>query len=268
MKNFVFATLSIIIIIILIVYSQRYDSERKQKIREHYLSDNYNTSDIENQESTLFVPEEASPLIINWERQEIESVGFIDYPSTIELRESKSPIYLQSERKYINTQYIFQQSGLKEIIESGKKYSKSELPEPLKKFVRVFIQTHFSSYGEYRKINSSLPPSEEKIKLFKLFLEKRENVTLPMQQNSVEILEWFPVETGKLNGMNYILISFKKQSTFNWEKQPIIIHKSYFFENYDRMHRVTFEYRVQDKLIYETDFQKMIESFRINNISN
>jgi len=196
MKNFVLATLSIIVIFILIVSSQSYDNERKQRIREQYLSENY-TSNIKNQESILFFPEDASPLSINWKRQEIESVGFIDYPSTIELRESNLPIYLQSERKYINTQYIFQQSGLKEIIESGKKYSKSELPEPLKKFVRVFIHTHFSSFGEYRKINSSFPPSEEKIKLFKLFLEQRENVKLPMQQNSVEILEWFPVKQAK-----------------------------------------------------------------------
>lgn len=179
----------------------------------------------------------------------VEGVGSFILPSNMEIQ---GGVYreINDNMKEINgisaSKVIFQQKGLNSINTNG-----------FNTYARVFIRTENGKNGDYQKLNSfSLTPSGLK-EVEQAY--KTELYNTAASGNAL-ILEWYSATVSSLNGYKCVTMGYKRKLGEN----PPVSVRFYLFHNYNRMHILTFEYRISDEAIWKPTFEKIKNSFTIN----
>lgn len=161
----------------------------------------------------------------------IEGVGSIGLPSNMEIQGGsyKEAIDKSKEINGISaSKVIFQQKNLNNYNDKS-----------FDTYARVFIRVEQGNSGDFKKLSEALTQDEanEVNSTFKAQIKSeapRANAT---------ILEWHSATVSKLNGQNAIKFGYKRQIGSN---KPVLV-EIYMLQNNDRLHTITFEYRLDDK---------------------
>ncbi len=184
-----------------------------------------------------------------WTTIKIEGFGGIDLPPNMEVQ-GGAYREMSDKMKEINgisaSKVIFQQKNLN----SGSQSS-------LNTYARVFIRTEFGTAGEFQKLsNFSLNPSDLK----EMNDEYKTEIYNSAASGNASVLEWYPATLSSLNGYKSVTLGYKRKLGAN----PPVMVRFYFFHNYNRIHVLTFEYRIADEITWQPTFEKIKKSLTIN----
>ena len=191
-----------------------------------------------------------------WNTYTIADIAEIEIPTTLELRDQDAYISLKANhiRKRFREQgklleqsaIVFQTSGTNEA-------SEGEFEE----YGRILIDYEFGQPGSFYKWNEDLEFFADMEEEFSQSL--KEEVTSPMPQLNIKLIEWFPVEYSKKNeeGLSYFKTSYLRQMGSN----PVIRTERYNFFNDSEAVTITLSYRVNESSIWTSDFQRVVDSF-------
>ena len=158
----------------------------------------------------------------------IEGFGSIGLPSNMEIQGGYYK-ELSNRIKEINginaSKVIFQQKNLNNLDGSS-----------MLTYARVFIRTEKGVAGDFKKLSESLTQAEadEVNSTFKSQIERE------APRANAKVLEWYKATVSTLNGQNIIKFGYKRQIGIN---KPVLV-EVLMWQNNDRLHIVTFEYRL------------------------
>ncbi|MDB5274163.1 MAG: hypothetical protein JWO58_2530 [Chitinophagaceae bacterium] len=186
-----------------------------------------------------------------WQRLYIDNCGSIDIPPTMEIQSSKyrNTEYYKKAMQAIEidtTQFIIQQKGLNE-----------HESDALNKYARIIIETTLGNEGQYERLTFDISTisQEEIIELDKILKEQ----TLTDGGEAFKLIEWNPVKVERINGMACVHANYKRK--FN--DAPIVWVHVYMFQNYSMVNKLTLSYRISESTYWESDFERILKSFRI-----
>jgi len=192
-----------------------------------------------------------------WIRLSIENVGSIDYPS--DFLELQSGNYKQlTEGLHIvyeiaSSDFSLQQVGLNELE-----------PSALEEYRRVMFQTYYLNAGEevfrrgqeYQMSQQEL--AEVKDELVSSLSQEFDRLRSLGAGDNV-IVDSGTLEVAEVNGMFPLVWTYTRQLDDN----PVVLVKYYAFLNYDKVHYLTFSYRVQDDVYCRHICKEILDSFRL-----
>jgi len=192
-----------------------------------------------------------------WIRIIIEDVGSIDYPS--DFLELQSEEYRDVSKEYYQivelgkSDFTLQQVGLNQL-----------LPSALEEYRRVMFKTFYQSSGEeVLRANEKYTMSQEE--LAELENEIVNGLIQGFQTQKtitgveIKLVEFVSLKTKEVNGMFPLVHTYKRQMDDN----PMVLVEAYMFQNYDRMHYLTFSYRVKDEEECRGIYGRILDSFRL-----
>jgi hypothetical protein len=189
----------------------------------------------------------------NWTRLIIKDIGNIDLPPTLELQNGNYKAYNESFYTIMEVdapEIVAQQVGLNDLTKAG-----------ISKYARVLINTTIGADQEFEPLFFDINSISAK-ELAEINHTMRSEIETQFVANGVRLVQWFPVTLEKLNGMSCMHMCFRRQI----EDKPIVIVDSYLFFNNDRRHKLTLSYRESEAYLWEADFLRILESFRITKI--
>lgn len=203
-----------------------------------------------------FLRETAHPEIPKtWTLFEIENIGQLAIPPSLELRDDNSFTALAADIIYdsyvthkkikmTKSQLVFQPKGSNELDK-----------EAFSKYSRILINYNKGEYGDFYKWNEKYEFTNSEYKELDEYF--KDEVVTPMTLMNIKLINWYPLEFGNVNGLSYIKISFTRQMANN----PIVKVIGYKFFNTDEAVEITLSYRLSESEIWEADFSKVINTF-------
>lgn len=191
----------------------------------------------------------------DWTLYEIENIGQIAVPPTLELRDDNSWTALAKEivndniithkKIEINkSQLVFQPKGTDKFTE-----------EALSKYARIMIYYSKGEPGDFYKWNKKFDFSDKEYKELNEYYKNELDKLMTTLDG--EIIEWYPLKFGNINGLSYMKVSFTRQTKNN----PIVKVIRYNFFNWDEAMEITLSYRLSEMEIWASDFNKVINTF-------
>ena len=194
-----------------------------------------------------------------FENYSVKNIGFISIPKIMEIQ-SGNYKKLQAKfdsvwgRKYgyqiDDNRIVFQQKGLN---------NKSK--KAFNTYARIMIETTVGKTGDYQKLTDSVNLTSTGLK--ELDNSFKQEINQSFQGTELHLLEWKGTKLVVINGRPAIKLSYSRQLGQN---QPVQVD-IYTFQNNDRMHRLTFSYRLEDSKEYEALFSESLISFKITNLN-
>lgn len=197
------------------------------------------------------IPQENKELLKNWKRINLENVGNIDLPPNMEIQGGNYKKIMEkgkAEYGISASKVIFQQKDLNKLNQNS-----------LKTYARVFIRTEQGSNGDYQKLKTGKITVTD---LESLNSSYKNEIQQSASTANAKILEWYTAKKTVVNGMNCMTLGYKRQLG---ENKPVKV-SMYLFQNNDRMHILTFEYRISESKEWEPTFENILKSYRITNI--
>lgn len=188
---------------------------------------------------------------LTWTTVKIEGHGKIDLPSNMEIQAGQ---YREAMDK---TKEIYGVTASKVIFQQSNLNSKSS--DSFKTYARVMIKTEKANKGSYQKLNETNYSSAE---IEAINSKYKNEIYESAKSFNAEILEWTSAKFTKINGMPCITFGYSRKMGVN----PPVKITFYVFENNDRQHLLTFEYRIKDELIWKPTFEGVLKSYKINAI--
>jgi hypothetical protein len=196
----------------------------------------------------------------NWIKYDIENIGSIEIPSSLEIRDENSVISLGADIQYGHynqsrkiklekPQIVFQPKGVNNLDK-----------EAFKKYCRILINIEKGKPGDYYKINEISGLSQIEIKELNNSIFK--DYETQLKSGGSKIISWNPIEINSFNKMTPLKISYLRQSQIN---TPVYVEE-YRFYNYDEIIKITLSYRKTEEMIWSSDLKQIIRSFTIKNI--
>lgn len=192
-----------------------------------------------------------------WIRIMIKDVGSIDYPS--DFLELQSEEYRDAAKEGYQilgldkSDFTLQQVGLNQL-----------LPSALEEYRRVMLRTFYQSSGEeVFRANEKYTMSQEE--LAELENEIVDELIQGFQTQKtitgigIKLVESISLEIKEVNGMFPLVHTYKRQMN----DKPVVLVETYMFQNYDRMHYLTFSYRVKDEDECRDIYDGILDSFRL-----
>jgi hypothetical protein len=202
---------------------------------------------------TLFfaIEKSFSQPTLTWTQVKIEGHGKIDLPSNMEIQAGQYREAMDKTKEIHGvsaSKVIFQQSNLNSRSADG-----------FKTYGRVLIRTVKENKGSFQKLNEAIYTASEISSINSQY--KKEIYETAKSFNS-EILEWTNAKMTKVNGMSCVTFGYSRKMGAN----PPVKITFYIFENYDRQHILTFEYRIKDELVWKPTFENILKSYSITKV--
>ncbi len=191
----------------------------------------------------------------DWTFYEIEDVGQIAIPPTMELRDKDSMISQLYDSLYLFYNNILKIKFDKPQIVFQPNVMNSFKKEANPRYSRIIINYQKGQKGDYNKYNHVFNFTQKK----KNEIDKgiKEKTVSEMPAMDVKLIKWNPVEFGNINGLTYIKVSFIRKMNDN----PEVYVEQYNFFNYDEIVEIIISYRLIERDIWESDFSKIINTF-------
>ena len=186
---------------------------------------------------------------LTWTTVKIEGHGKIDLPSNMEIQAGQYKETMEKTKEIHGiaaSKVIFQQSNLN-----------SKSADGLKTYARVMIRTEKGSKGSYQKLNETKYSETE---IANINSKYKSEIYESAKSFNAEILEWTSAKFTKVNGMPCVTFGYSRKMGVN----PPVKITFYIFENNDRQHILTFEYRIKDELVWKPTFEGVLKSYKIN----
>ena len=191
-----------------------------------------------------------------WTLYEIENIGQLAVPPTLELRDDNSFTALAADiihDSYVThkkiemtkSQLVFQPKGSNKLDK-----------EAFSKYARIMITYSKGEYGDFYKWNEKFEFTDSEYQELDDYF-KNEVVSLMAMMN-IKLIEWYPLEFGNINGLSYMKTSLTRQMGDN----PIVKVDKYNFFNSNEAVEITLSYRISESDIWKEDFSKVINTFR------
>lgn len=207
-------------------------------------------------------PQPESPIEEGWVRLRIEDVGSIDYPPDFlelqsedyrDIAKEISPNLVALVFRLGKSDFTLQQVGLNELK-----------PSAFNEYRRVIFRTEYLNSGEeVFRTNEKYTLSQEELAEFKNELIdqlRQEYAKLQsMGLGNNKIIDSGSVEIMEINGMFPLVHTYKRQLNDN----PLVLVKSYMFWDYNRIHSLSFSYRITDEEECRDIYEKILYSFRL-----
>jgi hypothetical protein len=195
--------------------------------------------------------EEDTSEYTEWIKYEIDNFGEIMIPPEMEMQKGKYKELndkLRSVAGLVGKQIVFQQAGLNDFDEvAANSYS------------RIMVKT-LKSDLDFKGDLRNYPLNTEE--LSEMQDDFKSEFLSPMKSQGMQITEWFPVEIVRVNGMEAMLISYKRKIG----KNPEAFVRMYQFLNGDMQHFVTLSYRVTEMDKWKHLLDKALSSLKINEL--
>lgn len=176
----------------------------------------------------------------------IENFGSIGLPKNMEIQGGAYK-EITEKIKEVNgvsaSKVIFQQKNLNKIDKSS-----------FNTYARVFVRTQQGSNGEFKKLKEPLTVNEAN----EVNSEYKNQIEYEASANNAKILEWYKARVTKINNQNAITFGYKRQIGSN----PPVKVETFMFQNYNKLHIVTFEYRI-DENNWSATFTNIKSSIKI-----
>ncbi len=192
-----------------------------------------------------------------WVRIKIADVGSIDYPT--DFLELSFGEYRDLEIQFLQvfeldkTDFTLQQVGLN-LLE----------PSALEEYRRVLFKTDYLNPGEevFRSGEKYTASQAELTEFKNELIDQLQQEYAKQKTVGVDnrIIDSGSVEIMEVNRMFPLVYTYKRQLGDN----PIVLVKSYMFFNYDKIHSLSFSYRVVDEEEYRDIYEKILDSFRLD----
>ena len=201
-------------------------------------------------------PAEPTPLEEGWVRIVIEDVGSIDYPTDFLELQSEEYRDVAKESYQIlelgKSDFTLQQVGLNDL-----------LPSAFDEYRRVVFRTVYMNPGEeVLRANEKYTMSREELAELEnqlidgLLQEYKTLKTIGLENKLVESIS---LKIMEINGMFPMVHTYKRQLNDN----PVVLVQTYVFQNYDRIHNLSFSCRVVDEEECRDVYEKILYSFRL-----
>lgn len=192
-----------------------------------------------------------------WVRLQFQDVGSIDYPPDFlelqseDYRRILGEFYTAHEIQ--SSDFTLQQTGFNELR-----------PSALEEYRRVMFTTSYMAPDErVFRLNDRFTMSEWEL------AEIRSVLTRQLAQDwaelermglgSIHMVDAGSIEVREVNRMFPLVWTYVRQLDDN----PEVLVRLYMFFNYDRIHHLTFSYRVQDAEQCEDVYAKILNSLRL-----
>ncbi len=189
-----------------------------------------------------------------WIRIVIKDVGSIDYPTDfLELQSEEYrniagyPQILELDKP----DFTLQQTGLNEL-----------LPSALEEYRRVILMTEYlNPWEEVFRANEKYTMSQEEL----AELENQivdgliQEFEMFETMGGMKLVEFVSLEIKEVNGMFPFVYAYKRQLNDN----PVVLVEIYMFQNYDKIHHLSFSCRVMDEVECRDIYDKILASFRL-----
>ena len=182
----------------------------------------------------------------NWTTVKIEGVGSIGLPTNMEIQGGAYK-EINERTKEINgissSKVIFQQKNLNDF--DGKSFQT---------YARVFVRTQNGNAGDFKKLSEALTQTEAN----EVNTTFKDQIESEAPRANATILEWYSAKVTTLNNQNAIKFGYKRQIGTN---KPVLV-EIYMLQNNDRLHTLTFEYRL-DENNWSTTFTSLKATVKI-----
>lgn len=198
---------------------------------------------------------EVTPNTINYL---LKDVGNISIPISMELQSGKYKEFskeFQKKRSKIykyeipDQKVVFQNIGINEFDKNA-----------MDSYTRIIITTEVGSNGDYEKLTTKFNLSQTELNEISSQMKKSIEAGMKIQGN--KLLKWHGVHFVTVNGSTALKTSFVRRLN---ENKPVLV-TIYQFQNYDRMHSITFSCQEESTMKWKDRFMRVIESFKITNI--
>jgi len=208
--------------------------------------------------STSTIEQRTQEIEAGWVRIEIEDVGSIDYPPDfLELQSGDYRDIVKEASQVLGlgkSDFTLQQVGLNELR-----------PSALKEYRRVILKTMYLKPGEeVFRANEKYTMSQAELSEFENQLKEQtlrdfEMLSAAMGQE-YNLVESVSLEIKEVNGMFPFVYTYKRQLNDN----PVVLVETYMFQNYDKIHHLSFSCRVMDEEECMDVYVKILDSFRLD----
>jgi hypothetical protein len=185
-------------------------------------------------------------LASGWTRIAVKDVGTIDVPPTLENTTASA----QSQDKSF---------GITDVMFAAKSGQKNA--EGADRYAVIKLQTEFHKAGDEMKLSEPMKAMSGE-ELQKLNASYRTKVEASLVGTDTKVLSWYSLRVDVVAGMYCMHVSYQQQL----KDKSIAVMNLYTFQNYDRIHCLTFGYRASEGETWRADFAKVLASFRITNI--
>ena len=149
--------------------------------------------------------------------------------------------------------FTLQQVGLNDL-----------LPSALDEYRRVMLRTLYLNPGEeVFRVNEKYTMSQAELAEFENQLKEQTLRDLEMLSATMgqehKLVESVSLEIKEVNGMFPFVYTYKRQLNDN----PVVLVETYMFQNYDKIHHLSFSCRVMDKEECRDIYDKILDSFRL-----
>jgi hypothetical protein len=174
----------------------------------------------------------------------IEGVGEILLSSKMEVQSGKYKEQNETYYKKLGTTYpdfVIQQKGLNDFEDEAKST-----------YARIIIKTMLlEKNNRVGRLYENIDLTQED--LIEMEEELKRSITSDLKKIDNELLEW--------NNLRFVNVNIYPAISSNYirkfKNNPSVKVTTYFFFNYDRTHRITFSYRVEDEDQWMSVFKKV-----------
>jgi hypothetical protein len=196
----------------------------------------------------------SSEIPFDWTIYEIDKIGKIAIPPSMEVRDSSSfsPHVANSVKDKLPVHRRIAMT--KQTILFQPKGMNADENEASPKYSRIMIKFHKGEsgdfYNQYAKFSS-----KEKDDLNNSY---KNEVESSFSGSDIKLVKWFPFDLVTIDNLNWHKISYIRQMSNN---QPVLV-ESYRFNNDDKAIEMILSYRNSEKTIWGNDFNTIINTFR------
>lgn len=141
---------------------------------------------------------------------------------------------------------IFQPKGTNEANE-----------EALKRYSRILVNVERGSTGDFYQKDEKFNFTKSEVQEINSIMKNQ--LTVSLQRNNIQILEWYPMEFSIVNEMRALKISYLRQLS---DRDPVFVNMYKFFDD-DRMTEITLSYRQSEEKLWKYDFEKVVNTIQV-----
>jgi len=200
---------------------------------------------------TISYAQSAEPTFVEYR---LKDVGTIQIPAIMELQGGEYKQISDSFSKQMGFEIsgddiIFQQKGLNDFdFKNNKTYA------------RVMIGTEHVEPGTVERLTKRIVTTPAELREVNELM--KQGLVKSFEGTQLKLIRWDGVSITNVNGRNALKTAYLRQLNSN----PSVYVELYLFQNYDRTHRLTISYRLEDSAMWNPALERTKNSFTITNV--
>lgn len=198
-----------------------------------------------------------SELLSDWMVYEIEKIGTIAIPPSMEIRDENSYIALIADVVKDKISVVKKIALKKPSLIFQPRGTNERIKDATLKYSRILISYQNGESGDFYKRNEQFSLSEK----VELNSTARQDVISSFDGFGIKLVQWYPFEIITINNISWHKISYIRQMGDN----PSVYVEDYQLYNDNQATEITLSYRTTEKSLWENDFKRVIDTYKPTN---